>query len=154
MSDDSLDGMPDFAKPEEEKLPLVVPDTGHILSPGFRCKSNNKAGNPCGFPKRRDSEYCTAHDPRFSAEQRKEWREKGRRNNGGKKREFGPKKKNDLLLILSNRLDMFTDRFGEMTTPEIETTICTMLKTYCYILVAEGASEDEVSGKWRIGRAM
>lgn len=158
---DSLDGMPEFGKPDEEKVPLVVPDqseplpvpnTDHVLSPDFRCKGVNKKGAPCSFPKRRDSLYCTAHDPAITKEMRNAWLAKGRRNaKNPAVKAFGPKKKQDLLELLSRRLDAFEEKFGGMSSPEVESTFCMLAKTYCYILTAEGANEEEVGGKWRIG---
>lgn len=143
-----MDETPEFEAPKE--IPIPLPDLSHPLPSKHACQGVTKAGIACRFPKRKDSGYCTVHDPSITEATRQEWRKKGHANHGETIRVFGPKKKHDLLLLMSKRIDAFTDMVGDMSTPEIEKTFCHLAKTYCELLIAEGAKEDEVPRGWRM----
>jgi len=143
---DSLDGMPDFGK---EEIPLIVPDTSEPKT-SHLCTSKNKKGEPCGFPKRHGSEFCTVHDTSITKEQRDEWR---RRKTGGKHQTFRRhiKTKEQLLEILSGRFDVFLERFGSVVAPEVEQTLCEMARTYVAVLKVETVEEEGKGAKgWRM----
>ena len=146
MSDDSLEGMPDFAKPES--IPLVVPDE----HPKHLCIATTKAGGRCGFVKSRGTDYCVPHDPAITHEQRQEWRKKRTGAHPRPSTALKPKTKSktDLLAILSTRFDKFLERFGDMVNPEIEQTICDMARTYIAVLKTESAEGDAKTHGWRM----
>lgn len=139
---DSLgDEAPAFGKPEE--IPLVVPEI-----PSYLCTAKNKKGEPCGFTHRTGSAFCTVHDPTITDEQRDEWR----RNKKGKKyvtQKTKAKSRQELLEILSGRLDMFLENHGHTSSVEVEMTICDMARTYIAVLRADVEGDAKVRG-WRM----
>lgn len=138
---DSLDGTPDFGKPEE--LPLVVPD----LTPVKRvCAEKNKEGNPCRVHPLKDSEYCLGHAKRL-----KLWHHtptipgvKAPRGNTAK---F--KSREEILAMISKRLDMLEERYPEVTTPEVIEMFCDLCRTYGVIAKVEVAENTVLRG-WRM----
>ncbi len=146
MADASLEGMPEFDKPQEI-IPLVVPDR-----PKHLCIATTKAGNLCNFTKALSSDYCVPHNPAITHEQRQEWR---KRRTGAHPRRVTAtkvttyKSREELLSILSVRMDKFIERFGDTVNVEVEQVICDMARTYCVVLRVEVEGEVKAQG-WRM----
>lgn len=160
MADDSLPDMPEFDKPEN--IPLVVPDTSSPPPKKQRklrvdhCAGTKKDGTPCGFAHQKGKLYCISHDPEVSEEQKQAWRKVPRKPRllpmGTQKRNYYSRE--EILQILSKRIKVWMDRFGEMVTPEIDDAICDLCRTYATVAkveIAEGAGE--VRG-WRMKGAV
>jgi hypothetical protein len=146
---DSLEGMPEFDKPEN--IPLVVPDLTPAR-PKHLCIATTKAGKLCGFPKCLGTDYCVPHNPAITEAQRQEWR--GKRTGKAprdhfNRREIKYKSREDLLSILSSRFDKFLERFGDTVNVEVEQVICDMARTYCAVLKVETEGEVKAQG-WRM----
>lgn len=143
---DSLDGMPDFGKPEEI-VPLVVPDLTLV-----KCVATTKAGKPCPMHPLKGEKYCLGHSKSLSPELRDKWR----RASGGIPKLSGPiakkaavKSREDILGLLSHRLDLVTERYRDMTNPEVEDMICNICRTLAVVMRVE-VSEDVTVRGWRM----
>jgi hypothetical protein len=150
---DSSEDMPAFGKPEE--IPLVVPDLTPVVPATpekRRCKELNKAGNPCSVPPLKGGDRCLGHAKSLSPELRAQWGRKGKgipKLSGpiSKKADF--KSREDILGILSHRLDLVTERYGEMSNPEVEEMICNLCRTIATVMRVETAETASVPG-WRM----
>lgn len=154
MTDDSLSDMPAFDKPEN--IPLVVPDVPekkHRKLRADHCEGTKKDGTPCGFPKRKDRPFCLAHDPTVPEEQRQAWRKTPRKPRvlpmGGAQAQYLSRE--EILAILSKRLKIWMDKFGDMINPEVDEAVCNLCRTYAAVAKVELGEGVEVRG-WRIGR--
>src|SRR5678816_1056385 len=128
---DALDETPEFGKPEE--LPLVVPD----LTPVKRtCLEKNKEGKPCGFHPLKNMDYCLGHAKRL-----KLWHHtpsiKGINAPRGSTAKF--KSREEILTMISKRLDMLEDKWGSVVTPEVIEMFCDLCRTYGVIAKVEVA---------------
>lgn len=131
-----------FGPPPEEKIPLVVHDTspakqyhfkGHqaAFDKGLTCIGTKKTGKPCGWVVGKPNTYCYVHDPTITAEQRKA---------DQKKRIFPRlsgkhpvKTKEDVLALVSARLDQWVAQWATHLTVETEATFCQLVNTYCNV---------------------
>ena len=131
-----------FAPKGEENIPLVVPDTtpeksnrirGYEarVAKGATCCATKKNGKPCGWPVKVKGTYCFPHDPAITKEQRRAMQSKrhfpkltGRRT---------PKTKEDVLELVSRRLDQWVEQWNVALTPETEATFCQLVNTYCNV---------------------
>lgn len=157
MADDSLDGMPDFDKPEN--IPLVVPDLPEKKPRKRRsdsCQGMKKDGTPCGFAHQKDRPFCIQHDPAISYEQKQAWRKKPR------KPRVLPMSNNqavylsreEILAILSKRIKVWMDRFGETIAAGVDESICDLCRTYAAVAKVElSEGVGEVRG-WRMKGAV
>lgn len=151
-------------KPIQEVIPLVIPDAfspspvekftqATINHPEIRCIANNKAGARCGYPHQKTSQYCYWHDPAITPEQRKV-------NRG--KRYFPqlPRNKSkiktvkDVLNLLGKRMEFFLEKFGTMTDPDIEGTICDLAKTYVLVKKCQTDEEAKTVMEFRLNRRL
>lgn len=150
---DSLEGMPEFTKPEE-KIPLVVPDTTP-LKPHY-CHGTTKAGKPCTFPHTKTSNYCITHDPAITDEKRLEWKRKPKvytKPMGDHSHADKPKFKTreEVLAILSRRLDVWMNQFGDVMKAEVDQAICELCKTYAAVYRVESKDGEDATAKgWRM----
>lgn len=138
---DSLPEMPEFGS--EARIPLVVPD----LTPLKRhCPEKNKEGNPCKVPPLKDSDYCLGHAKRL-----KLWHHtpsvKGINAPRGHTAKF--KSREEILAMISKRLDMVEERYPSLTTPEVIEMFCDLCRTYAVIAKVE-VSEDIALRGWRM----
>lgn len=154
MADDSLEGMPEFEKPAEEIVPLVVPD---ITPAKPRCEGTKKDGTPCGTPPLKGEKLCLGHAKSIAPEMRDKWR---RIRTGIPRIDKGLPRKNkfysreDLLDLLSKRLDLVKDRFGDVCNPEVDEMICNIIRTFAAIYKIETAEVDEKAAGWRMKGAV
>ena len=137
--------------------PLVVPDTSPIEIPkwkrgyekakelGYICHGIKKDGSRCGWMVGKVDSYCYVHDPAITKEMRSTRKRASRvrlpvvLSNGTE-----PKTIKDVLLIASNRLDVFIARFGDASTTEVEQTICDLIRTF--VAVYKCSSDSEAVG--------
>lgn len=132
--------------------PLVVPDIHAVgvSKVGGSCKATAKSGRPCGWRSVfQDSNLCQAHDPRTANSER--WAGMARKRKGTKNPEkvslkklrglSKVKTKEDLLRLLSYRIDRFIAKFGDLVTPEVEESICNMIRTYAVVMRVELADD-------------
>jgi hypothetical protein len=157
MADASLEGMPDFDKPEN--IPLIVPDTTPITEPlpvKRHCIEKNKAGEPCKVPPLKGGDRCLGHAKSLSPELRLQWSRKA----AGIPKASGPitkkaaiKSRDEILGLLSHRLDLITQRYRDSSTPEIEDMICNVCRTMAVVMRVE-ASEDVTVRGWRMKGAV
>ncbi len=128
-------------KEAEGSIPLVVPDTTpekyHGIA-GYKaasakatCAGTKKNGEKCGFLVTKVGDYCYPHDPAVTPEQRRASRGKrifpklsGRRKT---------KTKEDVLNLVSARLDQWVSQWSTVLTPETEATFCQLVNTYCNV---------------------
>lgn len=151
MSDDSLDDMPAFDKPEN--IPLVVPDI-----PKYKlCKGITKYGKPCPMKVGDKRDYCPPHDPNISEETRQEWRKLGGRNCAGIPHVRGPKTPEEMLAVFAKRLDIFLSKLSEESSSAEEILVmCHAAKAFGLVWdrTKEGKKEAEEETKkhgWRMG---
>lgn len=154
MPDDSLD-MPEFDKPEN--IPLIVPDlTVPAKKPrkmrADHCAGNKKDGSPCGFAKQKGKDFCIQHDPAISADQKQAWRKVPRKPRilpmGVQKANYYTRE--EILEILSKRIKVWMDKFGEMLNPDVDEAICDLCRTYAVVAKVEvSEAAGEVRG-WRM----
>ena len=144
---DSLEGMPEFDKPEN--IPLVVPDKRKLRSD--HCAGIKKDGTPCGFAHQKTSAYCIQHDPAISAEQKQAWRKVPRKPRvvPHRTQNVTYKSREEILAILSKRLDVWIREFGDVMKAEVDNAICDLCRTYAAIMRIEGEGAQEVRG-WRM----
>lgn len=137
--------------PIQVYIPLVIPD-GAIPPPiekftqatknhpEIRCVANNKAGARCGYPHQKNNQYCYWHDPAVTQEQR--LANRGKRYFPAMPRNTSKIKTiKDVLNLLGKRMEFFLEKFGTMTDPDIEDTICNLAKTY--VLVKKCHTDEE-----------
>lgn len=152
--DDSLDGMPDFGKPEE--IPLVVPDLPPPRA-GKKCAATTKAGNPCTTPAHDGTPFCIAHDPAITSEVRSQWQSKGGASHNGWKldRRHKPFTKREILQIITSRLTRFMEKFGEVDTIEATEIFCELCRTWAAVAKVDLSKDEEakVHG-WRMKGAV
>lgn len=153
---DSLDGMPEFTKPQEETIPLVVPDTTPEPHAEHFCHGLNKAGKRCRMPHQRGKLYCVPHDPEITKEQMQEWRKRPRKPKllpmGRVSTPGAYFTREEILEILTKRLKVWMATFGEVLQPGVDDAICDLCRTYAAVAKVEiGEGVGEVRG-WRIGR--
>lgn len=161
MSDDSLDGMPEFTKPSESEPILIIPDqTPPKKQRKLRsdhCQGTKKDGRPCGFAQQKDRPFCIQHDPAISAEQKQAWRKVPRKPRVapmGVQATFVYKSREEILQILSKRLDVWVKAFGEVLQPGVDDAICDLCRTYAAVAKVElGQGVGEVRG-WRMKGAV
>lgn len=155
---DSLENeIPAFDKPEN--IPLVVPDLPAEKKPRKlrvdHCAGTTKHGTPCGFAHQKESLYCIAHDPAISDEQRNQWRKLPKRPRTGPmgrpplKPEAQYKSREEILEILSKRLDIWMEKFGNILSVGVDDAICDLCRTYAVVAKVEVAEGAEVRG-WRM----
>lgn len=144
---DSLEGMPEFDKPEN--IPLVVPDEAKP-----NCQATKKDGSPCSVHPLKGEKYCLGHSKSLSPELRAKWSAKrtlpavSRRN-----LKAGPyKSREEILSILSQRLDLVLEKWGTIADPNIEERICDLCRTMAVVMKVEVAGDGKVKG-WRIPEA-
>jgi hypothetical protein len=153
---DSSEDMPAFGKPEEV-IPLVVPDLTPAAPPEKRrCIEKNKLGEPCRVPPLKGGDRCLGHAKSLSPELRDQWRRKSKgipKLSGpiSKKADF--KSREEILGILSHRLDLVTERYGQMSNPEVEDMICNLCRTIALVMKVEAAETAVVHG-WRMKGAV
>lgn len=144
---DSLEGMPEFSKPAEEIVPLVVPDTSKP-----KCEATTKAGNPCTVPPMHGEKYCLGHAKSLAPELRAKWRSLSigvPKRLPASRRKVGHYSKEELLAYLSERLDLVKERFGQMCNPEVEETICNIVRTMAVVYRLDTPDADEKAVGWR-----
>ena len=149
--DESLEDMPQFDKPEN--IPLVIPDDVH---PDHFCKHVKPDGSKCRFMRNRAKgrDFCWHHDPAVTQEERHACRARGGSTDKivTFKRSYRPKTREEILLLLSIRMDQFQGKFRDVSSPEVELTICQMARTYISVLEAKADEDVKVSG-WRMKKA-
>lgn len=155
---DSLEGMPEFGKPSEEIVPLVVPDTTPFRSPHL-CNGLSKAGKPCGFPHQKDRLFCIQHDPAIPEEKRHEWKRKPRKprlvpmgEQAHAKHEFFSRE--EVLEILTRRMKVWMRDFGDVMQPGVDDAICNLAKAYAVVAKVELGNEVEEVKGWRMKGAV
>jgi len=152
---DSLEGMPEFSKPDEI-IPLVVPDTS---GPKF-CKGIKKDGSPCTMRLGDKHDYCPPHNPNITEEQRQEWRSLGGRNCAGVPHVKGPKTPEEMLAVFAKRLHIFLSKCSEESSSAEEILVmCQAAKAFAaiYDRTKEGkkdAEEDNKKQGWRARGAL
>lgn len=148
MSDDP--DMPAFDKPEI--IPLVVPDLTPAVPEKRRCIGKNKAtGNPCKVSPLHGEKYCLGHAKGLAPELSAKWKMIGRgpakgavsRSQRSTRKQVGVMSKDDLLSLLSGRLDLIQERFGQTTTPEVEEMICNVIRTMAAVHKIELPEQDQ-----------
>ena len=135
MSDDSLDGMPEFDKPEN--IPVVIIPN---LKP--RCSATTKAGHPCSIPPIHGETLCLGHNKAYKPEERARWRRKDRVIKVGRTNIKVSSKhvsKDELLGILTERLYIIKQKYGDQCTPVIEEMICNVARTIALVYKIEMA---------------
>jgi hypothetical protein len=150
---DSLEGMPEFDKPQEI-VPLVVPD---VDKP--RCTANNKAGNPCSVHPLKGEKYCLGHAKSFIPELRDRFTKQATAVinakvsipgiNVPRGRTQKVKSREEILAMLSKRLDLVDERFGAICNPEVEQMICDICRTIAVVMKIEVSEDVKVHG-WRM----
>jgi hypothetical protein len=131
-----------FAPKGEEIIPLVVPDTSSAkpfhfkareaaAAKGLSCIGTKKNGDPCGWIVSKPGGYCYIHDPAITEEQRKASRSKRHFPKLTGKRTT--KTKEDVLALVSARLDQWIAQWSTALTPETEATFCQLVNTYCNV---------------------
>lgn len=135
------DDMPEFGKPEE--IPLVVPDLTPLKR---RCESTKKDGvTPCAVPPLKAEKYCLGHAKKLIPGMKQKWSGlRGLGRNVSKtqrtiRRTVSHYTKEELLALLSGRLDLVKERFGAMTNPEVEDMICNLVRTMAAVYKIEQA---------------
>jgi hypothetical protein len=149
MSDDSLQDMPEFGT--EARIPLVVPDLAPVPAKR-RCVEKNKAGEPCRVPPLKGEERCLGHAKSLSPELRDKWRKSSGgipKLSGAVAKKAAIKSREDILGLLSHRLDLVSERYGSMSNPEVEDMICNICRTMAVVMRVE-ASEDVSIRGWRM----
>lgn len=144
---DSLEGMPEFAKPAEENIPLVVPDTSKP-----KCEATTKAGTPCSVPPMHGQKYCLGHSKALSPELRDKWRSKRTLPSITKrtlKRDNTFKSREEILAILSQRLDLILEKWGTIPDVNIEERICDICRTMAVVMKVEAVEDVQAKG-WRM----
>lgn len=138
------DEMPEFDKPEN--IPLVVPDLTPIL-----CIATTKAGEPCPMRPLKGEKYCLGHAKSISPELRDKWRKKPHlvSRQMGRPCKARYKSREEILEILSKRLDLWVSKFGEAINGEVDEAICNLARTYAAVAKVEVAEGAEVRG-WRM----
>ncbi len=150
MSDDSLDGMPAFGK---EEIPLVVPDLTPVTPSAKRfCIEKNKTtGAPCKVPPLKGGDRCLGHAKAFSPELSHQWKRKpyipGLKAPRGDTQRV--KTREEILAMLSRRLDLVEERFGQICNPEVEQMICDICRTLAVVMKIEVTEDVKVHG-WRM----
>lgn len=147
---DSLEGMPEFGK---EEIPLVVPD---LTPEKRRCsEKNDKTGGPCKVPPLKGETVCLGHAKKLRPDLREKWQWKPRipgikapRGNTQK-----VKTREEILAMLSRRLDLVEERYGQMCNPEVEQMICDICRTVAVVMKIEVSEELHVKG-WRMKGAV
>lgn len=147
--------MPEFGK--EDHIPLVVPDlTPEVPQKKTRklrvdhCEGFTKVGKPCGFAHQKGRPFCIQHDPAISAEQKQAWRKVPRKpqvSPMGTQAKY--KTREEILEILSKRLDVWMKQFGTIINPDVDEAICNLARTYALVAKVEAAEGVEVRG-WRM----
>lgn len=139
MSDDSLDEMPEFDKPENIPV-VIVPDAKPLKPEKPKCIEKNKAGGPCKVPPLRGELRCLGHSKSLAPELRDKWRRLGK---GIPRKTLDIRKKvthytrDELLSFLSTRLDLVRKRFGDMCNVEVEEMICNIVRTMTVVYKIE-----------------
>lgn len=147
MSDDSLEDMPEFDKPEN--IPLIIPDNTPTepLPVKRQCAEKNKEGNPCRVHPLKDSQYCLGHAKRL-----KLWKHTPTgipRLRAPRGNTQGVKTREQILSMLSHRLDLVNERFGEICNPEVEEMICNICRTMAVVMKIEASEDVKIKG-WRM----
>lgn len=159
MPDDSLSEMPEFGKPPEDIPVVIVPDQLPAEPPKKKrklrvdhCAGTKRDGTPCGFAKQKNKQFCISHDPEVSEEQKNAWRKLPRKPRllpmGVQATQYYTRE--EILEILSKRIKVWMDRFGDLINPGVDDAICDLCRTYAAVAkveIAEGAGE--VRG-WRM----
>ena len=131
-----------FAPKGEESIPLVVPDATpeksfHVrgreaaAAKGLSCVGTKKNGDPCGWIVGKPGDYCYIHDPTITPETRHTNRSKRIFPKLSGKRHV--KTKEDVLKLVSARLDQWVAQWNTALTPETEATFCQLVNTYCNV---------------------
>lgn len=153
MADDSLEGMPEFDKPEN--IPLVVPDLTPVKP---RCQSTKKDGiTPCKVPPLKGEKYCLGHSKALAPELRDKWRRLGRgipKTDRTIRRQLPYYTKDDLLGFLSKRLDLVKERFGEMCDAATEEMICNIVRTMAAVYKIEAIEAEKENPGFRMRGAV
>jgi hypothetical protein len=153
MPDDSLD-MPEFDKPDNlppptppEIIPLVVPDSPYKR----HCIEKNKAGNPCRVPPLKGGDRCLGHSKSLSPELRDQWRRKPKvlLKQSGPFSKVDYLSREEVLSILSKRLKLWMEKFGDVMTDGVDEAICDLARTYAVVAKTEVAENAEIRG-WRM----
>ncbi len=147
---DPLEGMPEFDKPEN--IPLVVPDLTPATTSAKRyCIEKNKQGGPCKVPPLKGGDRCLGHAKAFSPELSHQWKRKpsipGLKAPRGSTQ--GVKTRAEILAMLSKRLDLVDERFGQICNPEVEQMICDICRTIAVVMKIEVTEDVKVHG-WRM----
>lgn len=98
------------------------------------------------------------HSLQANADQRQEWSKKSQNIRRMRTYTIAPKNhqpltKEQLLALLSHRLEKFIERFGDVPTPETEEVICEIARTYAICSKIDGAEAAEKLG-WRMKGAV
>ncbi len=131
-----------FGPKPEESIPLVVPDTTpekdyHLkgyesrVAKGAKCSGTKKNGAPCGWPVKAAGGYCFPHDPSITKEQRRALNAK--RHFPKLSGKHKAKTKEDVLALVSARLDQWVSQWSTVLTPETEATFCQLVNAYCNV---------------------
>lgn len=149
MPDDSQE-MPEFDKPEN--IPLVVPDLPPVKR---RCIEKNKLGNPCRVPPIHGQERCLGHSKQLDPELRRKWSAKRSLPSITRRRlKTGiVRSKNEILAILSQRLDLMLEKWGKISDPNIDERICDICRTMAAVHKIDAAEDAEAKG-WRLKGAV
>jgi len=153
MSDASLEGMPEFDKPENIPV-VIVPDQTIPSKP--KCQATTAKGLPCTVPPIKGDKYCLGHAKSLSPELRDKWRRKERIVKVGRSNIKVSSKyisREELLGILTERLYMIRERYGAICNPEVEEMICNVARTIAAVTKIEIAEDGKLKG-WRMEAAV
>lgn len=151
---DSQDDFPAFDKPENipppqptENIPLVVPD----LPVRRNCIEMSKAGTPCRVAPLKGGDRCLGHAKSLSPELRDQWRRKPKvlLHQNGPKAKVQYLSREEVLAILSKRLNLWMEKFGAVMADGIDEAICDLARTYAIVAKTEVAENAEIRG-WRM----
>lgn len=157
-----MDGLEDipFGPQPEEKLPLVVPDTTPVIPARVPCSALTKAGLPCPTPVVKGGTLCMGHTLKGDKAKMSEYRQKS----AGVKRirksftvslggHTKPMTVSEVLLIISRRIELHTQRFGEVMDPAADEILCDLARTY--VAVYKCNSDEAATGiaaQWNLKR--
>ena len=150
---DGPDDIP-FGPPPLEQIPLVVPD---VVDPRF-CSATTKRGLPCRVPHIKNSNLCMGHTAAVKArdpERLESCRRGGAAPHLTRKPwmalhfKKAPLTKEEVLALISHRLRMWVEKFGEVQNAGTEQVICDLVHAYAKI-----SGIDTVEAAARIGWRM
>lgn len=127
----------------------VAVDAGRI------CAGTKKSGVRCGWIVGKPGDYCHVHNPNITDEQRWAHVRKPHRPRiltGPKGGTRTIKTVEDVLELISQRLDGYIACWGATTTPETEQTICELIRTFVQVKKCSTDSEALDAAGWSMKR--